>query len=62
VDTVAKTLGRSAAVDAAAVAGAFEFYNRVVDAAGLPVGKAARRELADVIDLLELDRFPHAAH
>jgi hypothetical protein len=59
---VARALSPAAAVDAAAVAGAFELYNRVVDATGLPVGKGARRELADIIDTLGLDRMPHAHH
>ena len=55
---VAGVLGPQAASDA--VAGAFEFYNRVVDGTGLPVGRAAREQLADVIGLLGLDRMPHA--
>ena len=59
-ERVARALSPAAAVDAAAVAGAFELYNRVVDAGGLSVGKGARRELADIIATLDLDRMPHA--
>jgi len=53
-------LGAEAAVDAAAVAGAFELYNRVVDAGGLPVGRVTRQTMADVIDALGMAAFPHA--
>lgn len=55
-------IGPAAAVDAAAVAAAFESFNRVVDGTGLPVGKAARRDQADIIDMLGLDTLPHAGH
>lgn len=59
---LAASIGPAAAIDAAAVAAAFESFNRVVDGTGLPVGKAARRDQADIIEQLELDRFPHARH
>ena len=62
VAAVAEVLGEEAAVRAAAVAGAFELYNRIVDATGLPVGEAQRRQLAGIIDTLGLDAFPHAGH
>jgi len=57
---VADAIGGGAAVDAAAVAAAFELFNRVVDGTGLPVGSASRRNQADDIKVLGLDRFPHA--
>lgn len=60
VDAVAAEIGREAAVDAAAVAGAFEHLNRIVDGSGLRVGKAAKAMLQGHIDVLGLDRFPHA--
>jgi hypothetical protein len=62
VERLAESIGVSAAVRAAAVAGAFELYNRVVDAAGLPVGRVARQRGADVIEKLGLDGMPHAGH
>ncbi len=62
VGAVAAVLGPRPALKAACVAGAFEIYNRVVDATGLPTGAAMRRELASTIDVLELGRFPHAGH
>lgn len=57
---VADALGEHGAVDAAAVAAAFELFNRVVDGTGLPVGTASRRNQAHDIRDLGLDRFPHA--
>ena len=62
VAAVAAVLGPTPALKAACVAGAFEIYNRVVDATGLPTGPAMRRELEVVIDTLELSGFPHAGH
>ncbi len=62
VDRVAEQLGPAAASDAAAVAAAFEGLNRIVDGTGLPIGRAARRDQADIISALNLDTFPHAAH
>ena len=59
---VAEQLGPAAASDAAAVAAAFEGLNRIVDGTGLPIGRAARRDQADIISALNLDRFPHASH
>ena len=59
---VASVIGPDAAVRAAAVAGAFELYNRIVDATGLPVGRVQRERLADVVETLSLDAFPHAGH
>ena len=59
---LAEVVGEAAAVRAAAVAGAFELYNRIVDATGLPVGRVQRDTLRDVIDTLGLDGFPHAGH
>ena len=61
VDAVAQEIGAAAAVDAAAVAAGFEYLNRIVDGSGLPVGKASRAQLADTIELLGLNTFPHAA-
>ncbi len=62
VDAVADEIGVEAAVDAAAVAGGFEYFNRIVDGSGLRVGKAARRLQADAIETLKLDTFSHAAY
>ena len=62
VAAVAAVLGPGPALKAACVAGAFEIYNRVVDATGLPTGPTMRRELEFVIDTLELAGFPHAGH
>ncbi len=62
VAAAAEVLGEAPAVRAAAVAGAFELYNRIVDATGLPVGKGQRRQLAGIIDTLGLNAFPHAGH
>lgn len=59
---VAEVIGPDAAVRAAAVAGAFELYNRIVDATGLPVGRVQREALADIIETLGLHAFPHAGH
>jgi hypothetical protein len=59
-EAVADQLGGQAAIDAAAVAGAFEYYNRIIDATGVPVGKAVRRERSHLIDQLGLHTFPHA--
>jgi hypothetical protein len=61
-ETVADIMGAKAAVRAAAVAGAFELYNRIVDATGLPVGRVQRDALADIIEALGLNTFPHARH
>lgn len=61
VDTLAAEIGAEQAVDAAGVAAAFEYLNRIVDGSGLPVGKGSRRQLADVIETLRLDKFPHAS-
>lgn len=58
----ADVLGGQAAIDAAAVAAAFESFNRVVDGTGLPVSRGARTNEADIIELLDLERFPHAGH
>ena len=60
VAAVAAVLGPGPALKAACVAGAFEIYNRVVDATGLPTGPAMRRDLASIIDVLDLNGFPHA--
>ncbi len=62
VTRLAEVVGARTATDAAAVAAAFESFNRVVDGTGLPVGRGARRRAADVIELLGLARFPHAGH
>ncbi len=59
---VADVFGGKAAVDAAAVAAAFESFNRVVDGTGLPLSRTSRKNDADIIEVLELDRFPHAGH
>ena len=62
VELVAADLGSEAAADAAAVAAAFEGLNRIVDGVGLPVSRARRRDDAELITRLGLDRFPHASH
>ena len=62
VEQVADRIGKQAAVDAAAVAAAFEGLNRIVDGVGLPVSRASRRDHGDIIDTLGLDVFPHATH
>lgn len=62
VSDVAEQLGGQAATDAAAVAAAFEGLNRIVDGVGLPIGRAARRDQADLIEILGLSSFPHASH
>jgi hypothetical protein len=59
---VESALGRAAAADAAGIAAAFELLNRVVDAAGLPIGPGTRKNLAHLVDALDLGRFPHAGH
>lgn len=61
-NAVAAALGDDAAVKAASVAGAFEIFNRLVDAIGLPVGRSWRENMQQTIDALDLERFPHAAH
>lgn len=61
-DAVAAALGEGAALDAAAVAANFEIMNRVVDAVGLPIGPRRREERRHLIELLGLDRLPHAGH
>ncbi len=61
VELGATELGPGAAADAAAVAAAFEGLNRIVDGVGLPVSRASRRDDADLIESLRLDRFPHAS-
>ena len=62
VAAIAGVLGPEAALKAASVAGAFEIFNRVVDATGLPVGRAYRERSVEIIDALGLDAFPHANH
>ena len=62
VHRLAARIGEPAAVRAAAVAAAFELFNRVVDAAGLPVGRVARERNADIVAVLGLDAMPHAEH
>lgn len=62
LDEVAALIGLPAAVDAAAVAANFQIMNRVVDATGLPIGRKRREENAGIIEMLGLDRFPHAQH
>lgn len=59
---VANELGAQPATDAAAVATAFEGLNRIVDGVGLPIARASRRDMKDVIETLGLDAFPHADH
>ena len=60
VAAIAASVGPEPAFKAACVAGAFEIYNRVVDATGLPVGAQTREDLAPIIDALGLEAFPHA--
>ena len=62
VERIADRLDGRAATDAAAVAAAFEGLNRIVDGVGLPIGRAARRDQADLIKDLGLSSFPHADH
>ena len=59
-DAVVAELGQEAAVDAASVIGNFEMMNRIADGVGMPVGAGTRKKMADVIELLGLDRYPHA--
>ncbi|MDJ0664742.1 MAG: hypothetical protein QNJ75_09290 [Acidimicrobiia bacterium] len=59
-DKVVAALGGEAAVDAAAVIGNFEMMNRIADGVGMPVGAGSRKRMADVIELLGLDQYPHA--
>ena len=59
-NAVVAALGEAAAVDAAAVIGNFEMMNRIADGVGMPVGKGTRQRMAEVIDLLSLDEFPHS--
>lgn len=61
-ERLAGVIGPLGAVQAAGVAANFEIMNRVVDAVGLPLGRGRRRQLAEEIDLLGTDRFPHAQH
>ena len=58
--SLAGVIGEGSAVRAAAVAGAFELYNRIVDGTGLPVASARRKTHGAVITTLGLDRFPHS--
>ncbi len=62
VEATAAVLGDQAGVKAAAVAGGFEIFNRVVDAVGLPVGRNFRERMSPVVDTLRLAGFPHAGH
>lgn len=62
LDAVASAIGPAAAVDAAAVAANFEIMNRVVDAVGLPIGRRRQESERELIELLGLGTFPHAAH
>jgi hypothetical protein len=57
---LAAVIGPVPAVRAAAVAGAFELYNRIVDATGLPVSAARRETHGDIIGILSLEGFPHS--
>jgi hypothetical protein len=59
-NAVAEAIGDRPAVRAAAVAGAFELYNRIVDGTGLPVPSARRETHADIVDTLGLGDFPHS--
>ena len=62
LEAVAAELGLAAAVDAAAVAANFQIMNRVVDATGLPVGRRRIEANGEIVDVLDLHRFPHAGH
>lgn len=62
VASVAELLGPAAALKAATVAAAFEVFNRIVDATGLPVGQKSREQLQPIIDMLGLADLPHASH
>ena len=59
-NAVVAKLGEAAAVDAASVIGNFEMMNRIADGVGMPVGAGTRKRMADVIELLGLDWYPHA--
>jgi hypothetical protein len=59
-DVVAGELSEPAAVNAASVIGNFEMMNRIADGVGMPVGTGTRRRMADVIERLGLDQYPHA--
>lgn len=59
-DNVVTALGGGAAIDAASVIGNFEMMNRIADGVGMPVGPGTRKRMADVIELLGLDHYPHA--
>jgi hypothetical protein len=59
---VAAVVGDRSAVRAAAVAGAFELYNRIVDGTGLPTPKQQRESLGDIVAALRLGSFPHSRH
>ena len=61
VESVARALSPRGAMKAAAVAGAFEILNRIVDATGLPVSRRHVEALAEIVDGLSLASFPHAS-
>ena len=58
--SVTAALGEEATIDAASVIGNFEMMNRIADGVGMPVGAGTRKRMADVIELLSLDQYPHA--
>lgn len=60
VANLVDALGAAAAVDTAAVIGNFEMMNRIADGVGMPVGGGTRQRMADEIELLRLDLYPHA--
>jgi hypothetical protein len=57
---LAAVVGDQLAVRAAAVAGAFELYNRIVDGTGLQVSAARRETHGDIVGILGLETFPHS--
>ncbi|HEX9642434.1 MAG TPA: hypothetical protein VGC11_00345 [Acidimicrobiia bacterium] len=57
---LADVIGDTLAVRAAAVAGAFELYNRIVDGTGLQVSAARRQTHGDIVGILRLETFPHS--
>ena len=59
-NAVVAALGEDATIDAASVIGNFEMMNRIADGVGMPVGAGTRKRMADVIELLGLDQYPHA--
>lgn len=59
-DRLEATLGAAAVVDAAAVTGNFEMMNRIADGVGMPVGQGTRQKMAQVIEDLHLDSYPHS--